>query len=45
MAYCGEITALATAFCWANTSLFFAAAGKRIGAVFTIEGISLLFLR
>ena len=32
MAYEGEIAALATAFCWANTSMFFAAAGKRIGS-------------
>lgn len=32
MAYEGEIAALATAFCWANTSMFFAAAGRRIGS-------------
>jgi len=32
MAYEGEIAALATAFCWSTTSLFFAAAGKRIGS-------------
>jgi drug/metabolite transporter (DMT)-like permease len=32
VAYGGEIAALVTAFCWANTSMFFAAAGKRIGS-------------
>ncbi len=32
MAYEGEIAALATAFCWANTSMFFATAGRRIGS-------------
>ena len=32
MHYAAEIAALATAFCWSTTSMFFAAAGKRIGA-------------
>lgn len=32
MAYYGEIAALGTAFCWSNTSMFFAAAGRRIGS-------------
>lgn len=32
MGYYGEIAALATAVCWSTTSLFFAAAGKRIGS-------------
>lgn len=32
MVYAAEIAALATSFCWANTSMFFAAAGKRIGS-------------
>ena len=33
MPYEGELAALATAFCWSATSLFFHAAGKRIGAL------------
>lgn len=32
MAYEGELAALGTAVCWSGTSLFFHAAGKRIGA-------------
>ena len=31
-AYLGEIAALATAVCWAATSLFFTIAGKRVGS-------------
>jgi len=31
-AYLGEIVALATAVCWAATSLFFTIAGKRVGS-------------
>jgi drug/metabolite transporter (DMT)-like permease len=31
-AYLGEIAALATAVCWAATSLFFAIAGKQVGS-------------
>jgi len=29
----GELAALATALCWAGTSLFFSAAGRRVGAL------------
>ncbi len=32
--YLGEITALATAVCWAATSLFFTIAGKQVGSQF-----------
>ncbi len=31
-AYLGEIAALATAVCWAATSLFFTIAGKQVGS-------------
>ncbi len=42
MSYEGELAALATAFCWSATSLFFHAAGKRIGA-FTVNQIRIVF--
>lgn len=32
-AHAGEVAALGTAFCWAMTALFFAAAGRRIGSL------------
>ena len=42
MHYEGELAALATAFCWSNTSLLFYAAGKRIGS-FQVNQIRTVF--
>lgn len=42
MVYAGELAAAATAFCWSTTSMFFAAAGKKIGS-FQVNQIRIVF--
>ena len=42
MVYGGEIAALGTAICWSSTSMFFVAAGKRIGS-FQVNQIRIVF--
>jgi drug/metabolite transporter (DMT)-like permease len=42
MPYAGELAALATAWCWSFTAIFFSESGRRIGS-FRVNAIRLLF--